>query len=231
MYCANCGTQLPEKAKFCTGCGLEVLPDKPKVFREKKNVVFNNPQYVGFSPKIDDPRFARYSMASKNWAFLFSIIIAAIAVIAFPIYGSYSGEVDWPYSLYYGMGIGGMFVTIALVQNFKKSRDSTWDGVVDDKRIYEKKHWDKNNDTYTTNTVYEYKVRRDDNGKIYEHSTENNDIVYNYYNIGDKVRHHKGFGYEKYDKSKDTFLFCIACASINDIANEDCFRCKCPLLK
>ncbi len=225
MYCSNCGEYFPENAKFCTGCGSSLQPGHHDV--QSKSA---NPSLIGYSPRINDPAFQKYQNASKNWALLFSLIIAAIAIIAFPIYGQVSGEMEMPYSLYYGMGIGGMFVAIALFQNFSKSRDSTWDGVVVNKRSYKKTRHDRYSDSYSTYTVYEYQVKRD-NGKIYSHRTEDDDTVYNYYQIGDKVRHHKGFGYEKYDKSRDAFLFCTACASINDISDEVCFRCKCPLLK
>lgn len=136
-----------------------------------------------------------------------------------------------PYSLYYGLGIGGMFIAIAVAQAISKSFDSTWDGVVVDKKFYQRQRRNKDTEMYTTYTIYEYKVKRD-NGKIYSHRTENNDTIYNYYNIGDRVRHHKGFpGYEKYDKSADTFLFCTACATINNREDELCSLCKCPLLK
>ncbi|MDP3487003.1 MAG: hypothetical protein Q8S19_03605 [Bacillota bacterium] len=186
---------------------------------------------IGFSPKISDPAFDKYRSNSKRWSYLFSFILFAAAVIGFPIYGNISGEMEMPYSLYYGLGIGGMFLAIAFFQSLSRDRDTTWDGVVVDKRTFKRQHTDKNSGTFTTVTVYEYKVKRD-SGKTYRHRTNNNDTVYNYYDVGDKVRHHKGFlGYEKYDKSRDTFLFCTACATINDIANEACFRCKCPLLK
>lgn len=37
--------------------------------------------------------------------------------------------------------------------------------------------------------------------------------------------------YEKHDKSKDSIIFCAACSSLNNIEDNNCFRCKCPLLK
>jgi len=49
------------------------------------------------------------------------------------------------------------------------------------------------------------------------HQHEDYDTVFNYFDIGDKVRHHKDFdGYEKYDKSKDTImlLHCMRCNSM-----------------
>jgi len=186
---------------------------------------------VGYSSKIADPAFDKYRTNSKRWSYIFAAVLFLAAVIGFPIYGQVSGELEMPYSLYYGLGIGGMFVAIAAWQSFSRDRDTTWDGVVVDKRTYKKQSHDKDNNSTRYYTVYEYKVKRD-NGKLYTHRTEDNSIVYNYFNIGDKVRHHKGFGgYEKYDKTKDLFLFCTACGSQNDISNDHCFRCKCPLLK
>ena len=185
----------------------------------------------GYSSKISDPAFDKYRKDSKRWSYLFSFIMFVGAVIGFPLYGNISGEMEMPYSLYYGLGIGGMFLAIAFFQSLSRDRDTTWDGVVVDKKISKRREHDKNSDSTSTVMVYEYKVKRD-NGKTYSHQTKNSDTVYNYYNEGDKVRHHKGFlGYEKHDKSRDTFLFCTACATINDVNNEACFRCKCPLLK
>lgn len=230
MYCSYCGRQLPGDAKFCGGCGKAVAAEESVKNSQGKPDDDKVLKLVGYSEKINDPAFAQYLQNSNRWSLLFAVILAVIAFIGFPIYGEVSGELEMPNSLYYGMGIGGMFILIALFQVLGRKRDSTWDGVVVDKRQYEKSRYDKSSDTYSTYTVFEYKVKRD-NGKIYAHRTENDDTVYNYYTIGDRVRHHKGLGYEKYDKSKDTFLFCAACASINDVADEVCFRCKCPLLK
>lgn len=231
MYCANCGRTVSESAKFCSVCGTG-LTTTEQVAEPNEAVAVNDKKVlIGYSTKINDPAFAKYAKSSNRWALIFSMIIALIAVIGFPVYGEVSGELEMPYSLYYGLGIGGMFIVIALMQVMSKKRDSTWDGVVVDKQVYQKRSWDKNTETYHTYTIYEYKVKRDDNGKVYSQRCENDDTVYNYYSIGDRLRHHKGMGYEKYDKSQDTFLFCATCASINDISDELCFRCNCPLLK
>ena len=49
-------------------------------------------------------------------------------------------------------------------------------------------------------------------------SAEDDDTVFNYYQIGDKVRHHGGLNsIEKYDKSGDEIIFCNACTYLNDI--------------
>lgn len=186
---------------------------------------------VGFSPKIHDRAFLQYQKASNKWALTFAVVLALVAIVGFPIYGEKSGELKMPQSLYYGLAIGGMFIAIALIQIFRKGRDTTWDGVIVGKQVFERTTHDKDTDVDTTYTVYEYKVKRG-NGKVYKHQHKDHDTMFNYFDIGDRVRHHKGFDvYEKYDKSKDTIIFCIACGTVNDISDDVCVRCNCPLLK
>ena len=75
-------------------------------------------------------------------------------------------------------------------------------------------------------------VIQENGGKKHKLSVKNDATFYNYYENGDKVRHHGGLNtYEKYDKSKDTVIFCNACASRHDINDDICRRCKCPILK
>lgn len=180
---------------------------------------------IGFSDKISDPAYSKYKKDSITWSFLFSSILAVIAIIGFPIYGNSSGELDWPESLFYGIGIGGMFIAIAALQTAKRKLDKTWDGVVIDKQFYVK----HSNNEY--NTKYVMKIEQD-SGKIKKVKWTDYANIFNYYEIGDRVRHHKGlYYYEKYDKSRDSEILCISCLHFNDINEYFCIRCKCPLLK
>jgi len=156
-----------------------------------------------------------------------------VAVIGFFIYGETSSEMENPQALFIGITIGGMFISIALFQIVSRSKDSTWDGFVFDKKIEQKRKRQKtSNDNYLVEYL-EYKIFiRDENDKIHTIVNEDDDTVYNYYKVGDRVRHHKGLNsYEKYDKSNDKIIFCNACGSLNDIQDDYCFRCKCQLLK
>ena len=190
---------------------------------------------IGYSLKINDPAFTKYLSNSNRWSAIFAGGLAVIAVIGFFIAGETSSEMDNPESLYIGLGIGSMFLLIALYQIMSKKGGETWDGTVVDKKT-EKKRRKKNsgdNDYYWEDyVVFTVKIKRDDNGKKHEIRVENDDTLYKYYQVGDKIRRHKGLNtYEKYDKSKDEIIFCNACASLNDINDDFCFRCKCPLLK
>ncbi len=192
------------------------------------------PSLSGYSSKISDPAFDVYLRNSERYAWIFSFILAAAAVIGFFIYGETSHDMDNPQALYTGLLIGSMFVLIAFVTQLSKKGRWTWDGTVCDKRVEKKKRHRKPEDPdYHMQEYLIYKVViQSDHRKKYEICAENDETLYNYYQIGDKVRYHGKLGtYEKYDKSKDTIVFCNACASMNEITDERCHRCNCPLLK
>lgn len=244
MYCKNCGHELSENGKFCGGSGAPVEEKNDIEYtqaREKaqdSRLIEERPKAVsygrvGFSTRISDTTFAKYVKNNNKSSTIFSIILAMTAIIGFFIYGETSSEMDNPEALYIGFGIGGMFILIALFQIIGRKRSKTWDGTVIDKTIKNKmrKQNAGNNDYYWVD-FFEYKVIiRGDSGKKHEITSEDDTTIYNYYEIGDRVRHHGGLNsYEKYDKSKDSIIFCAACGSLNNIEDDYCFRCKCPLL-
>lgn len=223
MFCKNCGAEINEGTSFCEKCGTAVAV----LSQDEKQGATG---LIGFSSKINDPSFASYKKKSVIWAFLFAGILAIIAIIGFPIYGEKSGDIDWPNSLFYGFGIGGMFLMIALLQTLKKRLDKTWDGVVKYKDSYILKERNRNGRTHY-HKIYVLKIKKDSGGTK-KHKWKDTPGLYNYYNLGDKVRHHKGFSYyEKYDKSGDAQIMCAACMSFENIDKDICPRCKCPLLK
>jgi len=193
----------------------------------------NNP--IGYSEKINDKAFSKYLKSSSKWSLYFSLGLAMIAVIGFFIYGETSSEMDNPEALFIGLGIGTMFVIIALFQNLGRKKSKTWDGLVVDKTVEKK----KKKESYSDDGSYHWKIYdfytvtiKSEAGKTHTITAQDDDTLYNYYSIGDKVRKHAGLNtYEKYDKSKDSIIFCNACSSLNSIADDYCFRCKCPLLK
>ncbi len=191
---------------------------------------------IGYSKRINDPAFALYLKNTKRWASIFSLILALGAIIGFYIYGETSSEMDNPQALFIGLGIGGMFILIAIYSIIGRKRSKTWDGVVVYKTIVEKNRRQSTgsgDNDYYIKYYTEYKVIiRDERGKNHDITAEDDDTLYNYYQIGDKVRHHAGLNsYEKYDKTKDSIIFCNACATLCDIEDDICPRCKCPLLK
>jgi len=192
---------------------------------------YNNNNLLRFSQKINDPAFARYVKDANRYSGYFSLGLAFVAVLGFFINGEVSDNMENPESLYIGLGIGSMFVLIAFFQIVGRNNSTTWDGTISDKKIENKRRRSKYDESWINYTRYTVDIR-DDHGKIHSTSAEDDDTKYNYYKIGDRVRHHKGLNtYEKEDKSGDTIIFCNACASLNDINEDKCIRCNCPLLK
>ncbi|AHM56334.1 hypothetical protein EAL2_c10360 [Peptoclostridium acidaminophilum DSM 3953] len=243
MFCTNCGSKLEPDSVFCSSCGEKVVgietgeerqshAESAAIASSKPKKASNN--LVGFSPRISDPAFKKYLKNSNRWSLYFSLGIALIAVVGFYIAGEKGIDgMSNPESLYIGFGIGGMFVTIALFQIMGRKRSKTWDGKVIDKTVKNKAKEVKSGSSsyikrYTEFTVFV----RSDSGKKYVISVDDDDTLYNYFNVGDRLRHHGGLNsYEKYDKTGDDIIFCAACATLCDIKEDTCYRCKCPLLK
>jgi len=219
LHCENCGAKSPEGAGACPACGG--INRAPRDGR-------------GFSPRINDPAFAKYVKNTNRWSALFALILAAAAVIGFYIYGESSDEMGNPGALFIGLAIGGMFLLIALAQILRRKGSKTWDGTVVDKKVRTK----TDKQTYGEDDVQYHKyllysvVIRTDQGKRHVLKWKDNDTLYNYYKVGDRVRHHAGLNScEKYDKTGDAFIPCSACGTLCDIRADFCPRCKCPLLK
>ena len=91
---------------------------------------------VGYSDRITDPAFSKYIKNNNRWAVIFSLILAAAAIIGFFIAGEMGVEgMENPQALLIGTGIGGMFLLIALFAVMGRKRSKTWDGVVVDKKV------------------------------------------------------------------------------------------------
>ncbi len=221
MYCPNCGVSLSTEAGFCPSCGIDLsIAGKSAT---------GSPGRRGFSPRISDPAFARYLKNSNRWAVIFSSVLAVAAVVGFYINGEVSTEMDNPESLYIGLAIGGMFLAIAFFSVIGRKASRTWDGTVQDKWVREKTR--RTEDGCEDYLEYSLVIIAD-RGKKHVLRYKNDDTKYNYYQIGDRVRHHGGLNcFEKYDKTGDSIIFCSACSTLCEMDDEYCFRCKCPLLK
>lgn len=237
MFCQHCGKKVQDNSNFCEHCGEKIdnnIINYKNEYSDSKKGRSLKSVTLGYSSKINDPAFKKYLKSTNRYSFYFSVILAVIAIIGFYIYGETSYEMDNPEALYIGLGIGAMFIIIALFQILGRKRSKTWDGIVVKKEILdrERKVNTGNNDYY----IKRYKVYNvvvyNEHGKAVDIRTEDDDTVYNYYEVGDKVRHHGGLNsYEKYDKTKDTIIFCNACGTLNNINEDNCHRCNCPLLK
>lgn len=219
MRCKNCNEVLLETSKFCPSCGEVVSSNQAS---------HNN--LIGFSDKINDPKVSASLQKINKSGMILTFVLAIVAVVGFTMAGLFEvGGFELPFAFYLGLGLGGLLILLSLYQRVKINKDKWWDGVIEDK-VYKAPSLadQKSGDARSQYTLH---IRRDD-GKIKKISTT--DDLYNYYNIGDKVRHHANtlaHLFEKYDKSLDTVIYCVVCSTKNNIEDDNCRRCKSPLLK
>jgi hypothetical protein len=186
---------------------------------------------MAYSSKIYDEAFQKYSQDTKNWNYLFALIIAVAAIAGFYLYGEFSDEMDNPDALYIGLIIGSIFLMIGVYASKSRDNIETWDGVVIDKKTKITTKDIGYPGTKAEKYVFTIYIKSE-SGKVHEIREEDDDTVYNYYKIGDKVRYHGNLkSYEKFDKSGDEIIFCNACAFLHDISESVCRNCGCPLLK
>ena len=198
-----------------------------KVFKKGDNIK------LGYSDKINDPAFKSYVDKSKKTTSIVIIVLALLFVVGFYIFGEVSNMLGNPFALILGILLALVTLIVGLRQMRIYKKTESWDGVIVDKKISDKKRTvGGGEDSYREKyKLYQIFVK-DNYSKEYVIKAENSDTLYNYYNIGDKVRYHAGLDtYEKYDKTQDDTVLCVACKTMNDINNDACSKCSSPLLK
>lgn len=233
MHCTSCGKEMASQAKFCAYCGAEVIGAKMEHNHSKPKESMIPSSLVGYSTKISDPAFDAYLSSSKKYGKQFTVGLVVLLIVGFGIYGTISDEMEFIQAVLIGSFLGGVYLTWSLIALSKKGKKEDWDGVVIDKKKKRKTRTQgSGDDTYTENYIQYQVIMKKNNGKKHTLKFDDTDIVYNYYQIGDNVRFHGKLNtIEKYDKSHDSIIFCNACATVNKIEDDVCFRCKCPLLK
>ncbi len=228
-FCPHCGEKFPAKANHCSHCGFEPHGSDP--YRGASAIGAGG---IGWSDRIQAPQFAKYQKSRRKiimiWAFALAILIPALILI----FDRSDGEGE---NLFVVLVIGGMFLLIGLYSALStRHKGKGWDGVVEDKKVFEKKRRVSDNDGNSHMEHYlEYIVYvRRTNGRIEELKYTNDATVFDYYAIGDFLHKHANRNLrtiEKYDKSKDEIIFCAACGGMSDIRADYCLQCGCPLLK
>ncbi len=218
MYCTNCGTFIPNGQTLCPNC---------QTLSEERTTG------VGYSERISDPFFERHVNNSKRYARLFSVGLAFSVFIGFAFYGLTTQEMALTQALMIGTAIALMFLSIGQYAVMSRNGGRSWDGVVTDKRKKRvRKSANADSGNLPRSTIRYSVVIEEQSGREHEITSDDDPTLFDYYRVGDRVRHHGKLGtYEKYNKSGDEIIFCNACASLNQIDEERCIRCNAPLLK
>lgn len=257
MYCQECGRKWPEGAAFCPGCGRkknELKQGTCPFCGEKLSIeaiycgacgrplmegqsVPEGPRdhhtwvSQGFSPRYQDSEIleaARLQRKSAKGCLWFLVVLP---LLGFPLAGLLIEE----YPLKEGLVIGLLVALVMLVVNLvalKRSSKPVWEGVVIDRYRKEKRKHDRDTDSTTTYMEFNTVIRRDTGKKVTLCERGSDRHMYDYLTVGDRVRYHPAFGtYEKYNKTKDSYLYCNVCRMLNPIERDRCKRCDQLLFK
>lgn len=156
--------------------------------------------------------------------------LAVASVAGGYIYGEFSSRFPNPLSLIVGIFLAVIFVVTGVYALVKQRLSTDWEGVVIGKEV---KNVTRSYGAGDYTQVDRYVVTaKDTNGAIHKLAVDNLGDMYRYYQIGEKVRAYSGLlAWEKYDKTKDSQLICVACQRVNNLGSDHCSYCHCPLLK
>ena len=213
FFCPQCGTRLSGK-KACRNCGFDVYSEDAY-----GNTSALGAGGVGWSEKVNDPRFAGYQSNKRKYIGLFTVVLV-LAIIAFLLLTddlSLDGE-----GITVIIVVSSMFILIALYAMLgTKRKGKEWTGKVVDKHLEEGKGFRS------------HLIIQSEKGSK-QTLVFDDRIHYDYYAIGDVVKQHNKphlRALEKYDKRKDEVLFCPSCAYLCDARDHYCQACGSPLLK
>jgi heme/copper-type cytochrome/quinol oxidase subunit 4 len=226
FYCWNCGDAIEKGTSNCPNCHALYEGDK-----RYGNIPLKQAGGIGWSNQTNHPRFKEYASKNKKYSIVFLIIISILIPFIILIGNDVSFDAEMIVVIPIVLLIVWLFGIIFMHFQYGRKKPE-WDGIVENKFSENKKRYDKSNNRTVYYTEYTVVYQRQD-GKQIKHTSQNSN-EYDTFQIGEHVHYHGGKyckGLEKYDKSHDRVLNCIACGYGNDARNNYCERCGCPILK
>ena len=231
--CKACDAELPEGAEFCIGCGKAVNLRTPEPM-EVSQAASSAPSQgdaglVGFFDRCNSPEILAAAQKNKKSSIGCMWILVFVPLIGFPIAGLLMDDFPFGESAVIGVGIA-LVMLIINVFALRRAKLPMWEGIVTNK--FSKEKYEHKDDASKTYTEYTVAITTDAGKKKTIVEKDSRRDMYDYLDVGDKVRFHPKFGtYEKYDKSKDRIIYCNVCSMMNPIQNNRCKRCNNLLFK
>ena len=252
MFCENCGARLAAQAQWTPPRQAQpqqqwTQPQQPQqqqwgqqqVYQTAGGNVRMGVPAPGYSTRINDPEILKAMRKSRNISKLFVPIIVPLPLIGFVIYSNVTGKIEMEEAVRGGLFVSAVFLIFALYSFAKERAKHSYEAIVTDKKILNQHQrltasQRRNNRDDQTREQYVTYIRRSDgkNDKIVE-TTQMKFSAWHYLDVGDRFMYHPQlhFPYEKYVKTRETYLFCVNCLRQNPITNDRCSKCGVPLLK
>lgn len=186
---------------------------------------------ASFSDKIAMEEFSQSRTKTKKATLIFGVIVVLAIWIGFFALAS-AGEIAMTTALLQAAVVTGIILLFTVFKGFKSRKEVTWTGEIVDKKIEQRRERENYGDKtrFEMKTHYFIFIKEDGTQQIKRWEVISREH-YNYYAVGDRVKHHHGFTYyEKNDKTNDDTIICIACGRLTGIEQSNCRFCKLPLL-
>lgn len=224
-----------------------VKPTKSKAPLNLPNDILNNqPQSpkqdikIGFSKVVFEPRFKNFYEKNIRKKIFLNFLIVLMPFFILVSASLLANVIPLGYALKVSLVISSIILILSLFIWFISSKAKSWDGEVISKHEEERektvkygsgKHARYERVSYTVYVIQVLLDSEDSYNIVYETDTVEGKYYYENFNEGDRIRYHgKLHYYEKYDKSKDTFVLCPFCKTVNYIKSSKC-ECGAPLIK
>lgn len=232
MFCHNCGNKLPEGADFCISCGIAKGNGMTQPAPNGAAYAPPSAGLVGFSDYCNHPEILAAAKGNKKFSIGCMWILTLVPLIGFPIAGLLIDDLPFGEAVIIGVGIAIVMLIFNLIA-LSRTKKPMWEGVVVNKYSKEKsEHRGGEEDNHRTYTEYTTVINTDEGKKKTIVERDSGRHMYDYLSVGERVRFHPTFGtYEKYDKSKDRYIYCNVCSMMNPIQNDRCKRCNNLLFK
>ena len=225
-FCPACGQKVEEGVKFCPNCGnalsLETVSRTPQSYAYTPNYT------PGFSTRINDPEIMAALKKNRMISRIFLLILSPVPIIGAAIYALVTKEMEFGQALITGAAISGIILIINLFIGMSHSAKNAYEAEVIDKKYEYRTSDSSDSNVYKT-------IVRTSNGhkKVIQETSNIPRSAYEYLCVGDRFRYHPqlAYPYEKYDKSKDGFVYCACCSAKNELSDDRCKKCGVPLLK
>ena len=231
MNCPYCGARLNSGAKFCEECGGRVEsspPAQPEVVSEYRagDAVRLVP---GYSRRVDSERMRAALKKQRRTTRIAAACLVAAPLIIMPIYGAVSSSMEIWSAILYGVIVSIIVALVTLYMSLKRMLSKPFEGTVVDKK-HSRRYGRAARRSPGSRNIWRIRIDCDD-GK--HRKKDVSATVYNYLQVGDRVRYLPQFPqpFEKYDKSRDAEIPCMFCGIMNSVENDSCTGCHNPLLK
>ncbi len=222
MYCHNCGYAITSGSSFCPDCGT-ALADSLK-----------SNDLAGFSDLYQHPEIIAAAQKQRKSSFGCALFFILLPLLGFPLAGLLLEDMPLNEAIIIGPGLALLVLIISLAITAGKTKQM-WQGQVVDQQ--QKQKWRRAVDgsghriqeKYMSYTTW---IQTDQGKRVRIQEKDSANHMYDYLQLNDRVRFHPAFAtYEKYDKSKDSIIYCNVCSMLNPINNERCQRCHNLLFK